>query len=240
MATTGRPARRNPASLRPAAASAAGGAPAVITGPAGRNRRLRQWASSTTTRSRSVPRNRSRLVSERVPPSMYGVPSMATGWKYPGTAHEAATARPPERRDPRRGRTPPAFRRGADGTEPEGLRRPPGVQGIDAGGDGVGGDAARGKQGGHQGPERVGPDVGQPVHHTEEIGDRPHAQGVTRLGTGPVRPADGGQTSAFPRQGRSSLIRIRSPAGTPARSMAALMEPADVPTISRRSEGPNR
>ncbi len=49
----------------------------------------------------------------------------------------------------------------------------------------------------------MGPDVGQPVHDAEEVGDRPDVQRVTRLRTGPVRPADGGQSSPFLGQGQS-------------------------------------
>ncbi len=80
--------------------------------------------------------------------------------------------------------------------------------------------------------------MGEPVNGAEQVGDGPDVQHVHGLRPGPVRSADGGHPGPLVGQRQvPRVIRMRSPAGRPPRSIAALIDPAEVPTMTAAVRG---
>ena len=78
--------------------------------------------------------------------------------------------------------------------------------------------------------------MGDAVNRPEEVGDRPDVQDIPGLRPGEMRPKAASRAPSAD-SGSPSLMCMRSPAGRPPRSIAALIDPAEVPTMTAAVRG---
>ena len=188
----------------------------------------------TSTRSRSSPRSTSALVGEWTPPSMCASPSITTGAKKPGMAHDAATA---------------SATRGRRSPRPNTTRRPSDCRTAQihsgSAGHASGSSAPMPSEimsvltvpSGSSAAARAS---GRAAHGRRAARARVAARSAAARGWRAGRSGGGLGIGPSPRMtrcpsaesGRSWARAKRSGAGSPARSEVPEMDPAEVPTIT--------